>query len=158
MILGVMSDSHGNMRQVKYALRAMGDVDLILHAGDFYDDGVRLSAVAPVRVVAVVGNCDMRADGPLEEVLEAGGKRILLTHGHRYGVKYGLQSLAERARVLQADVVVFGHTHIAHVSTEDGILFLNPGSCFRPRDGRPPSYATLEITSDGALVPVVNPL
>ena len=29
MILGVMSDSHGNMRQVKYALRSMGDVDLI---------------------------------------------------------------------------------------------------------------------------------
>ena len=61
--------------------------------------------------------------------IEIDGVKILLTHGHRYGVKNGYLNLIMRAKELQVNAVIFGHTHIPEVFTEDGVLFVNPGSC-----------------------------
>ena len=43
------------------------------------------------------------------------------------------------------DAVISGHTHRPHVSTEDGVLFLNPGSASEPRYRQSPSVALLQI-------------
>jgi predicted phosphodiesterase len=48
-----------------------------------------------------------------EEMITLAGVRILLTHGHRQGVKYGLGAAVAYAEGRQADVLVFGHTHQA---------------------------------------------
>ena len=39
----------------------------------------------------------------------------------------------------------FGHTHVAYLDQVDGITLLNPGSLSHARDGRPCSYAILDI-------------
>lgn len=144
MKLLVVSDTHGDVGPV---LQIFGrdKVDLILHAGDHFQDGVKLAAMVGIPVVAVTGNCDPPWAGPAEELLAVAGKNIFITHGHFYGVKSGVSSLVERARELKADVVIFGHTHRAVEAREQGILIMNPGSITRPRSTAGPSYGLIEI-------------
>ncbi len=152
MILGIVSDSHGDMPRLKQFLRDVGGaVDVILHAGDFYEDSRRLSSMTRVRVIGVMGNCDCLRDGPLEKIVEVGGKRLLLAHGHQYGVKRDREPLKSRAGALRVDAVVFGHTHIAETFRCGNVLFINPGSCHYGRGGCGPSYGILEITPDGEM-------
>ena len=75
----------------------------------------------------VSGNCDFfDADTPSELVLEMEGKGFV-THGHKYRVKDGLNTLYYRGLELDADIVLFGHTHSSQiVSGRNGTL--NPGA------------------------------
>ena len=57
------------------------------------------------------------------------GLQFYLTHGHRQGVKQGLDRLIAEGRAAKAHAVVYGHTHQAHVSVIDGMYVANPGSC-----------------------------
>ncbi|MDI6894998.1 MAG: metallophosphoesterase [Bacillota bacterium] len=155
MRIGVLSDTHGNLALVHRVVEEMGSVDLLLHAGDYYEDSCRLAEWG-VRVVGVVGNCDCRVDGPAERLVQVGGKRLLLTHGHRYRVKQDFRTLLSRARELNADAVVFGHTHRAEAFWLGKVLFFNPGSLHAPC-GDGPSYGVLVVGEDG-IRPELHPL
>lgn len=147
----VFSDSHGNLGFARLALQEAGPVDLILHAGDYYQDGLKLSEETGIPVKSVKGNCDVTVVGPEEEIIEISGRHILLTHGHLAGVKMPSSSghLWELAREKGVEAVVFGHTHVAVAAQEGGLLLFNPGSITMPLDQGHPSYGILEITSEG---------
>ena len=72
------------------------------------------------------------------------GKKFFLTHGHRYSVKDGILKLKYKALETGADIVLYGHTHIAKIDYEEGIWYINPGSAAEPRDGSP-SFAIIDI-------------
>lgn len=146
MRIAVVSDSHGSWREAEQALAALKPLDLLLFAGDYYRDPWSWAQREKVRVAAVIGNCDWGARGPEEELLELGGTRILLTHGHRYGAKWGLERLFFRGLEAGAKAVVFGHTHVP-VATygEGGLLLFNPGSPSHPRGGNGGSIGLLEV-------------
>ena len=114
MKIGIMSDSHGDRRAIDRAVERAGKVDLWLHAGDCAPDAAYLALVSAVRVENVAGNTDW-PDGktPDEIVVEAAGHRIFLTHGHIYGVRSTLEMLVAAAKEAQADIAVYGHTHVA---------------------------------------------
>ena len=76
------------------------------------------------------------------------GKKIFLTHGADLGVKYSIGPAVSEARKFGADILLYGHTHIAYVGYEDGLYIMNPGSCARPRKGAP-SYGVIDITKAG---------
>ncbi len=145
MIIGVISDTHGDLRPVEECLGLMEGAELLLHAGDFYEDAHRIGLGAGLKVVAVTGNCDHMVKGPSEEMLAVGSKRIYLTHGHLYRVKHDLALLVQRSKALGVDVTVFGHTHVPTVFRKEGILFVNPGSPHSPRRGEA-SCAVLEVS------------
>jgi hypothetical protein len=126
------------------AVEKLGDVDAIFHAGDLAADARRLEETYKIKVYSVSGNCDANSPEPGEKVLEVGGKKILLTHGHLYGVKFGYERLYSRAKNISADVVVFGHTHRPENACYQDILFFNPGSTSLPRGGAG-TYGILEI-------------
>jgi len=149
MRIGVVSDSHGRMQCLRAAVEKMGPVELVLHAGDFYADAMRLQTETGQRVVAVVGNCDWQSPGPAEEVVEIGGYRILLTHGHQYQVKSGYQKLIEKLKNSDYHMIVFGHTHIAEIIPINGGYIFNPGSVSRSRLGGPPTYGIIELKKQG---------
>lgn len=89
----ILSDSHGVISNMKQAV-IRSSPDGILHLGDCWQDGQRLHQLFPqLPFYQVPGNCDFRPDVPSERVLKMEGFRILLCHGHTYGVK---QSLAVR--------------------------------------------------------------
>ncbi|MEX0974846.1 MAG: metallophosphoesterase [Bacillota bacterium] len=148
MIIGVISDTHGDLRRVEECLGLMQGAELLLHAGDFYEDAQKIGLGAGLKVVGVTGNCDYMVKGPSEEMLAVGAKRIYLTHGHLYRVKHDLSLLVQRSKALGVDVTVFGHTHCPAVFKRDGMLFVNPGSPHSPRRGDP-SCAVLDVSRSG---------
>lgn len=84
---------------------------------------------AACRVLSVRGNCDLWGPPRAETLLRTfEGVRIFGTHGHRYGVKQGLLRFSLAAQEQQAQVALFGHTHIPYCRQEDGLWLLNPGA------------------------------
>lgn len=142
MLVGVLSDTHGALPDE--VLDVFAGVDRIIHAGDFGSETVLdlLGTIAPL--IAVRGNTDDCGRSsclrPLVNV-PLGGIRVLVVHRPQ-----------DVPRPLPGDirVVVFGHTHKPLVEERDGVLWLNPGSASRPRDGSGHSVALLRI-EDGAV-------
>lgn len=124
----VVSDSHGQVDHLEQCV-TLAQPDYILHLGDCVGDAVRLQARFPaIGMTGVPGNCDYGCCDEPEKLIELGGKRILLMHGHTRGVKYGLQRAVYAAREYGAHILLFGHTHRA-LSDYDGALHvLNPGT------------------------------
>ena len=83
---------------------------------------------------------------PQTQILRVSGMNVFVTHGHTEGASYGLNRLAQRAKDSLADIVFYGHTHIASRNEIDLTYFINPGSCALPR-GTPrlPSFAIVKI-------------
>jgi len=156
--IGVLSDTHGDFSSLEKAIDKLKDVDLILHAGDFYKDAEYVKAVTCKKVIGVLGNCDVNfgLDGDYEKVLEIEGKRFFLTHGHYFYIKSDLGLLIKRAKELCADVVVFGHTHKALNIEIDNIIFFNPGSTTLPRGENLPSCGMIEVNKEEILAKVIE--
>lgn len=139
----VISDSHGDKKTVDEIVKKEKP-DLSLHLGDYGKD---LKEGLSVR-----GNCDGMSAAPLRRVFELKGQRIMMSHGHKEGVKRDLHNLFYRAKEERADIVLFGHTHQPLKRTIDQILFLNPGSVSLPPPGKRGSYLILQIQEAGVEV------
>ena len=146
--LGVVSDSHGHFPSLVAASRAMLGVEAIFHAGDFFRDSVRLASLVPVPVYGVVGNSD-REQSPRDEIVELGGRRFFICHGHHYGVKQSYEGIIKEGVRRRVDVVIFGHTHVPVKFWHSNILFINPGSLAAGRKGHGRSGAIIVVKSDG---------
>ena len=103
----------------------------------------------------VSGNCDWGTDKPDYDIIKFGGKTIFFTHGARFGVKGDLNIAKLFARKNEADILLFGHTHVAVTDYDDGLYIMNPGSCGRPREGLP-SYGIIDITEAGIAMHTVE--
>ena len=143
MKLLIIGDTHGHPERIDEALEQAGPVDLLIHTGDGWKDPDHLPAA--LSVVKVTGNCDRGVRGPAERLLDLGGHRIFVTHGHKHHVKYDLNRLYFNAREEKADIVVYGHTHQRAAEQVGDLLFLNPGSAWRPRDWEAPGFLLLEL-------------
>lgn len=156
MLIGVISDTHGDLSRVELCAPYLKGADLILHAGDFYEDADKIGDALGLRAIGVTGNCDYMVKGPSEEMLVIGSRRIYLTHGHLYKVKSDLNLLVKRSKVLGVDVTVFGHTHMPTVFRRDGVLFVNPGSLHSPRPMFAPSMAIIDVARRQARARIVS--
>lgn len=149
----VVSDTHGDTRNLIETIRCNSKAEVIIHCGDGADDVSEVKALFSDRMfISVRGNCDLCCDAPYTESITLEGKKLLVTHGHLYSVKYDLYSLACFARQEQADMVLFGHTHVPASVYDDGLYMLNPGS-LRGYGG---SYALVDITDKGILTNIVK--
>ena len=146
MYIGVVSDSHGDIESLKAMLRypeaAQAEMWIPL------PDLVGVAHVDERRVERVLGNCDLPMDGTYDEtVVEVGGHRIFLTHGHLFNVRFDTAMLAAAARETGADLAVYGHTHIALYEQQGDVTVVNPGSVARPRDAAQGSFMTISLTA-----------
>ena len=142
MRLAVFSDTHGNTNLMPQAVRRM-QPDILVHLGDHIRDSRLLASEFPsIPLYAVPGNCDFRPTEPAERLLVLRDKRILLCHGHTYGVKQSLVTAGFAAEEQQLDLFLFGHTHKPLVDRRGRTLFLNPGNI---GDSTRPSYAVVTI-------------
>lgn len=127
----VLSDSHAGLSFMRRCIEATAP-DAIIHLGDYYRDGQAMAEEYPnIPMYQVPGNCDLhRGYIPDAQVriLDLGGVRLYVTHGHRHGVKQGIFALVRDARAVNAQAVLFGHTHLALCRQEDGLWILNPGA------------------------------
>ncbi len=144
----LLSDSHGNRKGMMTAVEKYGgNADIIVHCGDATrGEAEDLVDYNPDKtVICVRGNCDWGSTLKDVEYLEAGSKRIMITHGHFFGVKYGFDTLAEKAAEENCDIAFFGHTHNPTDVTEGGVRMINPGSCGMYK----PCCAVVEIDDKG---------
>lgn len=147
MKLLVISDTHGNDTLALKAHSLAEPVDVIIHLGDGLADAELMHQLLNVNVISVAGNCDIGSGAPRELLWECEGKRVFLTHGDLYGVKAGLERLKRRALDVTADLVLFGHSHLATKELFSDILFLNPGTMLHAAQYK--SYAVVEVEPDG---------
>ena len=168
----VLSDTHGRSHLLgQVAKKLCFRPAAILFLGDGLKDLDALEDIPSLRDVpvhAVSGNCDsffsFRESEPPTRIVPAGNHRIFLTHGHLYGVRGGIAAAMQNAIAAGADVLLYGHTHVAteyiyahHYTDEAGvarekhILIANPGSLGEPRDGGPHRFGVLTLTDGGAI-------
>lgn len=138
----VLSDSHGNIANMETAVERERP-DGILHLGDCWRDAERLAERYPdILMELVPGNCDCRPEELLEKLVILGDCRVLLCHGHTYGVKTSLLAAGLKAEQDRLDAFLFGHTHKPLVDRRGRTLFLNPGSI---GTGLRPTYGILTV-------------
>lgn len=141
----VVSDNHGLRKPLEYLQHKYEDADAFIHCGD-----ICLPNDEFPRFITVSGNNDYY-DYPYERVVNDGGHKILVVHGHLFGYMKRTEKMIKRAKEAGCDIVCYGHTHVFDFHEEQGIVFLNPGSIFRSRNGEPPSYAIMTIAADGVV-------
>ena len=122
----VLSDTHGNVDFVRYAVSSVCP-DYIIHLGDGIDDLNGLNFPSE-RIFMVCGNCDWHENLSYWRVIELNGRRIFFTHGDRFAVDSGTENLLTYAMMHNADIVLYGHTHYSCIVEKNNILILNPGS------------------------------
>jgi uncharacterized protein len=127
----VLSDSHltkGLHGLDPQVLDAVARADVVLHAGDITSPQALAELRELAETYAVLGNNDRDLHGVLPESLfvEIGGVQIAMVHDS--GTKTGRPRRLHR-RFPEADVVVFGHSHVPvnEVGEAEQLLF-NPGS------------------------------
>jgi len=143
LTIGVMSDTHGLLRQE--AIQALIGADHILHAGDVGDPLIldKLRWIAPL--TAVRGNVDVSGVCralPASYVVELGGRFFYLVHS--------VHDLDLSPKAAGIAVVVSGHTHRAQIEEREGVLYLNPGSAGPRRFDLPVTMAKMTV-ADGAV-------
>lgn len=153
-----MSDTHLPKRAKQLPAQLLAELphaDVVFHAGDWVDTAtLDLLESRSARLVGVHGNNDgpeLRARLPEVAYVELGGVRFAVVH--ETGAAQGREARCAD-RYPDADVLVFGHSHIPWDTTAPGGLrLLNPGS---PTDRRRQPYCTYMTASvaDGRLTDV----
>ena len=142
----VFSDSHRSIDPMLAAARREKP-DQILHLGDHESDALRLRELLPnTPILYVPGNCDPGSEAPQTVMPVLDGVHLMLTHGHRYQVKFGLLRLGLAAAEAGVQAALFGHTHQPCTEMFEGVLLLNPGAV----GGRRGTYGILE-TAHGVI-------
>lgn len=115
--------------------QAVDEADVVFHAGDWVDEALldELEARA-ARLIGVYGNNDgaeLRTRLPEVAAVAVDGIRFAMIH--ETGAATGREARCD-AQFPDADVLVFGHSHIPwDTTTPRGLRLLNPGS---PTDRR----------------------
>ena len=138
----VFSDSHG---YADYMLRAIRreEPDLVVHLGDGQSDLRTVRKQFPdLEIRSVRGNCDLFSGVPSSLCFSVEGHRIFAVHGHTCQVKQDrtFQRLCWTALEQEADLALFGHTHIPCHDRYGALELLNPGSISA---GSRPSYGVV---------------
>lgn len=152
MRIGVVSDTHGHMRNALQAVAQLNDlqVDVVLHCGDIGSAQiVPLFAGWPAHFV--FGNVDDDESG-MRWIIEEEGqtchgrfgrltlldKQIALLHGDDRA------ALKDATESQEFDLVCSGHTHKAELQREGRTIVLNPGALYR---ARPKTFAVVDWPS-----------
>jgi putative phosphoesterase len=154
VLIGVVSDTHDRLPMIDAAIELFTRyrVEALVHPGDFIAPFALKRVLAfhgPIH--ATFGNNDGEraglskllpslVDGPLW--IELDGRRILVHH---------FIDWCDAGDIVQADIVITGHTHEVVNRLNGGRLILNPGECCGWVNGRC-TVAILDTTGPSAEV------
>jgi len=163
--LGLVSDTHGELANVREAARRLKDewqVDVIAHLGDECEDVAALREYWDGEVIQVPGVfCEHYRDPtiPNRIVKKLAGHRVLFTHtqnAHKNDLP-GDPKPEDLAARREVDIVAFGHTHVPEIRSEEGILWINPGHLKdHDKKGHAPTFAVLDLDPETVTVRLVD--
>ncbi|MBS1989421.1 MAG: metallophosphoesterase family protein [Cyanobacteria bacterium SZAS LIN-2] len=154
MLLTILADTHVTTAKRSRAQDlpaivwdSIKESDAVIHAGDVVE-AYLLEAIAKiVPVHAVLGNNDTGLTLP--ERLELQFEQVKLAVLHESGPRKGRPERL-RKQFPDAQVVVYGHSHIPDLQTFEGLLIMNPGSCTDRR--REPKFSFGRLAIEGASI------
>lgn len=146
----VISDTHGNLRNLRKLYEVMEESDYVFHLGDLTCDVAEIKARFPEKLLCVAGNCD---GGHGANTVEIEDVKVLYTHGHDFHVKSSLDELYRYAFDSGVKVALYGHTHEKSVKRLGDVLMVNPGAL---GDFFTPSYAYLVFSNGKVIEKLVN--
>lgn len=132
MLIGIISDTHDNMPQIKRAVDLFNErkVGHVVHAGDFTSPFTfRILKDLTCGFTGIFGNNDgdklllqKMSEGRVfnqPHIFELEGRKIVVIHEHHIA-----DALADSGHY---DVVIYGHTHKPDVRKVKSTLVINPG-------------------------------
>lgn len=132
MLIGIMSDTHDNMPQIKKAVDLFNErkVGHVIHAGDFTSPFTfRILKELRCNFTGIFGNNDgdklllhHMSEGRVynqPHTFKLDGKKIVVIHEHNVA-----DALADSGHY---DLVIYGHTHKPEVKKAKDTLIVNPG-------------------------------
>ncbi|MEM7304443.1 MAG: metallophosphoesterase family protein [Pseudomonadota bacterium] len=135
--IGVISDTHNYVNE--NIMDILKTCDAILHAGDIGNADVinTLSQCSP-HVFSVRGNNDIEEKWPEEDLnelekipdnieLEFIDQKLAVTHGHQF-YKVEVRHDKLRNQFPDADIIIYGHSHIIACDQEQKPWVINPGA------------------------------
>ncbi len=166
MNIAVVSDSHGNVRNLSELFRLQEMLprserpEVLLHLGDGLRDLERAAIPSDVTVISVRGNCDGfdSFDTLFERIPCFGGYKMLMVHGHNLFVKSGLSRAVAYAAQKDVDILLYGHTHkpfaqmLAEGETVRGKVLQKPLYIFNPGSLMEKSFGILSLSKKGILM------
>jgi hypothetical protein len=153
MKLGVLSDSHNNLKNLERAgeilVKEYG-VEILIHLGDDYEDAKILEKfkVKLIKVPGVYSSFYQNPEIPNRRIEEFEGVKILISHmenSHQNDLPTDLtpEEIIEKKLV---DLVLVGHTHIPKIEEREGVFILNPGHLQEEdKKGFPPSFGLVDL-------------
>lgn len=162
--IAVFSDTHGNGRTLRHALKEAAPFDLIIHLGDGVLDGEKAAEEAGLDFIGIAGNEDYNIEYNEKEVIEILGHRFILMHGHQLQVnaymrdadfEERLAGMADAALFEGVRAFFFGHSHKAALVKRKGIILCNPGDQYIGST-LPHSFAIVEIFEESFSVEVMK--
>ncbi|WP_439368839.1 metallophosphoesterase family protein [Bradyrhizobium sp. PMVTL-01] len=147
----MISDTHGLLRPE--VGQCFAGVAHIIHAGDIGGEHVLegLRRIAPV--TAIRGNVDSG-----DWARNYRDTETIRLGRYVFYVLHDLTELESKPAPDGIDAVIYGHSHRASIRTQDGVLYLNPGSAGPRRFKLPISLATLDLDDGAELRPVLHTL
>ena len=141
----VFSDSHGSSENMLRAIEKESP-DRVFFLGDGAADIAAVAKKHPqLTVYTVRGNCDAHSAAPIILRATVDGKKFFATHGHTFDVKTDATfgELCSAAMEADAEVVLFGHTHVPFKDRRLCMEILNPGPI--GSNTAAPSYGIVRI-------------
>lgn len=134
MLIGIISDTHDNLPQVRKAVEFFKKkkIQALIHGGD-YCAPFALKPYEGLKITCygVFGNIDgdkkmleLHSTGRIKEPplkLSLGGRKILVVHN--------IKSINLRKEAKDCDLIIHGHTHKPEIHKEGRALVVNPGEC-----------------------------
>lgn len=172
MKIGVLSDSHKNIRNLKKAfeyLRDVENIDLAIHLGDDYSDvkaiegfSLPLFGAKKVPVIKIPGVYDPEYKDPKitnRMIKEYDGWKVLITHSpnrHENDLPDDVDpDMASQS--LGVNIILHGHTHMPRIEERGNIFFINPGHLKDDdKKGSPPTFAVLEVSREEIQVRIIG--
>lgn len=157
MILGILSDTHGDVPRTLRAIEAIKahQPDHVIHCGDIGSAAVLMELAAgfmepEVAITCVTGNVDLWEDDLVScwpHLTVAGRFARLELAGKILGVIHGdeIRRLEQAIRNQAYDYIFTGHTHVRSDDREGRTRIINPGAVHRARE---PSCAVLDLARD----------
>ena len=126
MKIVVISDSHGNIANLKHVLGFARKIKAgaIIHCGDWNNiEAVETVLRCRIPVYGVNGNAD------IDDVMKSKFKDFLKLKidGKKIGVMHNL-TISHQALVIGCDVVFCGHKHRQQEYMQGGVKIVNPGA------------------------------
>jgi len=163
MKVGVISDSHNNLEYLSEAglwLNQNG-ASLLVHLGDDWDDtnAIERLGVKILKVPGVFSSYYQDSSIINRRIEKMAGFQVLLTHTASSHANDLPADLKPEDVIInhQADVILYGHTHMPNLEIKEGILWLNPGHLkIEDKKGYEPSFGMLDLGEYEAVGKIID--